>query len=329
MSIEPYKLALPQKTIVSGETMGTYFSAIFFVEVGYDATHIAHKLQAAVDQVDAQMSNWKDDSDLTRFNKAAINEWVSVPNEMLFVIDEALEVGRISNGLFDISVGDLVNAWGFGPPQVAPNAADISRLTTSPRPKLTDILQLDKAQNRMRKSAPLTLDLCGIAKGYGVDRLAHVLNVAGIGNYLVSIDGEMSARGEKPAHEGFKAEPWSIAIEQPLADIREIARVIGLKNNAIATSGDYRHMREFDDKIVSHTIDKNATAPVVNQLASVSVIAPECMLADAWATALMVMGEVKAVEFANAHQMNALFILRGEAGLTEIGTGLFAQNGQD
>ncbi|MBL1420905.1 MAG: FAD:protein FMN transferase [Alphaproteobacteria bacterium] len=313
-----------QKFVVNGQTMGTYFSATFFAELTFDAAPLANQLQAAVQKVDQQMSNWKADSDLTKFNQAPCDIWQSVPTDMLYVIAQAQKITRLSHGAFDITVGDLVNAWGFGPPQPEPNAQQINQLTANQRPDSLTHLQLDKQNNRLLKSAPLTLDLCGIAKGYGVDKLAETLEAAGIKNYLVAIDGEMRATGEKPQYEDEPQSQWNVAIEQPLADMRDIARVIELKNAAIATSGDYRHMREFGDQIVSHSIDKNTASPVINQVASVSVIANNCMLADAWATALMIMGEAKGPEFAKQNNMNALFIIRDEQGLTEIGIGSLA-----
>ena len=314
-----------QKFAVNGQTMGTCFSAIFYADLGFDAGHLATQLQAAVQQVDQQMSNWKADSDLTKFNQSACDVWQNAPADMLFVIDQALKITRASHGAFDIAVGDLVNAWGFGPAHVEPNANQITQLASHQRPNILTHLQLDIQNNLLLKSAPLMLDLCGIAKGYGVDKLAETLETAGIENYLVSIDGEMRALGEKPQYESEPQSKWNVAIEQPLADIREIARVIELKNAAIATSGDYRHMHEFDGQIISHTIDQNTASPVTNQLASVSVIANNCMLADAWATALMIMGEVKGPEFAKQNNLNALFIRRDEKGLTEIDTGGFAK----
>lgn len=323
MSIKPIKYVEPQKFNVTGETMGTIFSAIFFAEKQFDAATIANQLQTAITKVDQQMSNWKDDSDLTKFNKAPIDQWIDVPHDMLFVIDEALKISHSSTNAFDIGLGDTVNAWGFGPPQALPNEQHITALSNSTQPLTIDHLHLDKVQNRLRKSAPITLDLCGIAKGYGVDKLAQVLDAAGVKDYLVSIDGEMSAKGFKPAYKMEKSSDWNVAIEQPLSDVRDIARVISLQDAAIATSGDYRHMREFEGQIVSHAIDQTTNAPVVNQVASVTIIAPECMLADAWATTLMVMGEVKGVEFAKLHNMNALFILRSEIGFTEIALGSF------
>lgn len=325
MSIRPIKYINPQKFTVNGQTMGTWFSAVFFAEQDFDASQLANQLQAAVTKVDDQMSNWKPESDLSKFNAAPCNQWVNVPHDLLHVVDEGLEIGRNSNSAFDIGLGDVVNAWGFGPAQSTPNSQQINQLSIQQRPITFDHIQLDKAQNRLRKSAPIALDLCGIAKGYGADKLAHCLNDAGIQDYLVSIDGEMRAKGFKPDYEAEKASAWNIAIEQPLSDVRDVARVIELDNASIATSGDYRHMREFDDQIVSHAIDQNVAAPVINQVASVSVIAHECMLADAWATALMVMGEVNGIKFAKQHHMDALFILRNDQGFAEIGLGLFAK----
>ena len=314
-----------QKFMVNGQTMGTYFSAIFFAELGFDASHLANQLQATVQQVDQQMSNWKADSDLTKFNQAPCDIWQAIPPDMLYVINQALKITHASNGAFDITLGDLVNAWGFGPSQATPNAKQISKLSSRQRPNSLTHLQLDKQNNCLLKTAPLTLDLCGIAKGFGVDKLAETLAAAGIKNYLVAIDGEMRAAGKKPQYEDEPAGSWNVAIEQPLADIRDIARVIELTDAAIATSGDYRQMREFNHQIVSHSIDKNTASPVINQLASVSIIANNCLLADAWATALMIMGEVKGVEFAQQNNLNALFIIRNEKGLTEIDTGSFTK----
>lgn len=314
-----------QKAMVTGATMGTQFSAIFYVEQGYDASKIANKLQAAVTLVDNQMSNWKANSDLTKFNNTACNIWTTIPEDMFYVIESALNITKKTNGAFDIAVGNMVNAWGFGPAHSSPNAQDIKQLSQQDNGNILDVLKLDAANSSLCKSAPLMLDLCGIAKGYGVDKLAEILNAANIDNYLVSIDGEMRAKGTKPNTEYEDAGAWNVAIEQPIPEIRDIARVIKLENAAIATSGDYRHLHEFNNQIISHTIDKNTQAPLVNNIASLSIIAQDCMHADAYATACMVMGEAKGIEFARKNQLNALFIIRDGLDFRQIATGIFEQ----
>lgn len=323
MSIEPQ--AIYQKVAVSGETMGTKFSAIFYVEQGFDAADIANNLQVAVTQVDNQMSNWKQDSNLTKFNNTACNVWTKIPKDMFYVINQALKITKQTNGAFDIAVGDMVNAWGFGPPHALPNQQEINDLTQQQTNNILNHLILNEQNSSLCKTKPLNLDLCGIAKGYGVDKLAEVLNEANIKNYLVSIDGEMRASGTKPETEYEDAAPWTIAIEQPIPEIRDIARTVELENAAIATSGDYRHLREFNDQIVSHTIDKSTNAPLINDIASISVLATTCMHADAYATALMVMGEAKGTEFARQNNMNALFIIRDGLDFRQVATGTFAQ----
>ncbi|HEY0919148.1 FAD:protein FMN transferase, partial [Devosia sp.] len=171
---------------------------------------------------------------------------------------------------------------------------------------------------RARKRAPLALDLCGIAKGFGVDELARCLEQFGVDSYLVSIDGEVRAGAPKP-----DGSPWNVAIEAPDRAVREATAVLGLSGGAVATSGDYRHWRQVDGRIVSHTVDPRTDQPVAGRVASVTVLAPDCMHADAWATALMVLGENEGPALAAARGVDALFILRSDGGFERLGTGVF------
>lgn len=302
-----------QRHALNGETMGTRYSAVFFAPAGIDLAVIGAALFAAVDRVDRQMSTWKPDSDLSRLNAAPANQWCAAPPELLAVLDAGVRVGIASNGAFDMGVGSLVNAWGFGPTGQQPNAQQIRALGQQAHRPAHEVLEIDLPQQRVRKQSPLTLDLSGIAKGYGVDALADTLDRLGITRYLVGIDGEMRAKGSKPDDQA-----WAVAIEKPVRHVREVMGVMALADAAIATSGDYRHWVEVGGLNFAHTMDPRSGRPVDNHLASVSVVMPTCMWADAWATALLVMGAKTATEMAQRKGMTALLVVREGDAFEEI-----------
>ncbi|MDA7088291.1 FAD:protein FMN transferase [Pseudomonas sp. SA3-5] len=298
-----------QRYSLNGATMGTRYSALFFAAPGLDESAIAASLFAAVDQVDRQMSSWKADSALSRLNALPEQQWLDIPPELLSVLATGLRIGRQSNGAFDIGVGDLVNAWGFGPGGQVPTDLPAQRR----RQQATEVLEVDQVHHRVRKRAPITLDLSGIAKGFGVDQLAHCLEGWGVSRYLVGIDGEMRACGLKA-----DGQAWTIAVEKPVRGVREVMGVMELSDVAIATSGDYRHWVEIEHQDYSHSMDPALGAPACNQLAAVTVLASSCMLADAWATALLVLGEVAGPELAQARGMDALFVVRDGQGFRQL-----------
>ncbi|MEO5963203.1 MAG: FAD:protein FMN transferase [Thermomonas sp.] len=302
-----------QRYSLHGETMGTRYSAVFFAAPGADEAAIDARLFAAVEAVDRQMSSWKPDSDLNRINGAPVDQWLAVPEQFLTVLEAALEVGRQSHGAFDIGVGDLVSAWGFGVGQGHVDERQINALEAQAYRPAIDVLDLDSVQHRVRKRAAVTLDLSGIAKGYGVDQLARCLDGFRITRYLVGIDGEMRARSTKP-----DGQPWAIAIEKPVRDQREVMGVMELSDSAIATSGDYRHWVEHQGRSYAHTINGQLRAPASSRLAAVIVVASSCMHADAWATALLVLGEKAGIELARERAMTALFVLHDGDGFQEI-----------
>lgn len=296
--------AQPSRRTLSGPTMGTRYSCVYFAMESIDETRLARALFEAVEQVDRQMSTWKAESDLNRLNAADAGAWVSVPHELELVLESAVEIGRRSQGLFDIGVGDAVNAWGFGATATTPDNALIAALSTS-RPAAHDVLEVDGLHHRVRKRAPIRLDLSGIAKGFGVDELARVMNAFGITDWLVGIDGEMRARGAKP-----DGSPWAVAHERPTPGVREPMGVLELTDIAVATSGTYRHFHDVGGRRVSHTMDPRSGTPLDNPIASVTVLAPTCMAADAWATALMVAGVEAGLRLARHAGLQALFVLQ-------------------
>ena len=297
MSTERARIAL------NGPTMGTRWSALLFADPGFDPGPVRSALQAAVDEVDGQMSTWKPDSDLMRLNAAPIGEWIAVPARLLEVLRLGLEIGRASGGAFDIGMGDAVMAWGFGPEAAAPDGIRTA-MAASRRPA-HDVLEING--EHVRKAAPIALDLNGIAKGYGVDRLAEILRNQGISDGLVGIDGEMRAMGLRP-----DGEAWTIAVEAPDAERRTPHSILALQDAAVATSGDYRHWVEVQGRRLSHTMDPRRGAPLIASPASITVVARSCAEADAWATALMVLGPVKGATLAIQSGLDALFLLRDD-----------------
>lgn len=290
---------------LNGPTMGTRWSALFFMPPGCDTEPIRSALQMAVDEVDAQMSTWKPESDLMRLNAARVGEWQEVPARLLDVLHLGIEIGRASGGAFDIGMGDAVTAWGFGPDAAVPD--HIRNAMIAPRVPAHTALEI--LENRVRKSARLALDLNGIAKGYGVDRLAETLGRLGIEASLVGIDGEMRAFGLRT-----DGEPWTIAVEAPDPERRVPHSILALTDAAVATSGDYRHWVEVQGRRLSHTMDPSRGAPLLSSPAAVTVVAQSCAEADAWATALMVLGPDGGARLARQRGLDALFLLRDDDG---------------
>ncbi|EON13663.1 FAD:protein FMN transferase [Pandoraea sp. SD6-2] len=325
MSIEALPDAQLKLWRLSGATMGTRYTAAFHASPTTDEKELAARLAAAVGAVDEQMSNWKESSDLSRLNCAELDCWVPVSRSLAVLLARALEIGRDTHNAFNIGVGDLVGMWGFGPSgeQRAhhPGAVETSR--ASPCSSVSDLIDVDVQQCRVRKRGSVALDLCGIAKGFGVDELARVLNEHGIGSWLVGIDGEMRACGSKP-----DGSLWAIALEAPDDERHTAMSVIELSNAAIATSGDYRHWADIDGVRVSHTMDPRTGAPLCSSVASVTVIAPTCADADAYATALLVLGVDAGRDYAQRRRLDALFVVRDGGALRMIGTGCFANEQQ-
>nr|CAD6606578.1 FAD:protein FMN transferase [Rhizobium sp. TCK] len=285
--------------------MGARWSALFFAPPEFDPTPVRSALQTAVEAVDRSMSTWKSDSDLMCLNRAPVGEWVSVAADLRQVIELGLKIGHESGGLFDIGLGDAVGAWGFGP--AAADTHAIKAAMRARRRATDEILELH--EGRIRKLAPVRLDLNGIAKGYGVDRLAKTHQALGICQALVGIDGEMRAIGTRPDGEG-----WTIAVEQPDPDRRAPHSILALQDAAVATSGDYRHWVEVQGRRVSHTMNPQTGASLLSSPASVTVVARTCAEADAWATALMVAGPEAGPGLAMRNRLQALFIMRQPGG---------------
>ena len=270
---------------LNGPTMGTRYSAVFLAPADLDSRSPA---RPAIRRRCGRPADVKLATGLryvSRFNMAAIGTWVAVAPDLLEVVETGLEIGRRSNGAFDIGLGKLVNAWGFGPEPFGARCrghCEVCRMAGSAAP--ATLLELDRRNNRMRACAHAAR-LCGIAKGFGVDQLARRLEPPASPDYLVSIDGELRARGcrlDGALGGGHRA---------ARQDGRAIRQPSACKIVAIATSGDYRHGFEHAGATrLAHDGPAHRTA-ARQHLAAVSVLAANAMLADAWATALLVAGE--------------------------------------
>lgn len=298
---------------LNGPTMGTRWAAQFYAS-GEEVGAITAALQAAVTEVDAQMTTWSTASDLMRLNRAPTGAWTALPERLITVLGAGVEIGRLSGGAFDIGMGEAVTAWGFGAETADPER--IRAALSAPRTPAHEALELDIEAGRARKHAPLALDLSGIAKGYGVDRLSETLADFGITEALTSIDGELRAGGTQPG-----GAPWAVAVEKPDRERRAAHSVLALEDAAVATSGDYRHWVDVGGARLSHTMDPRRGAPVQGAPASVTVVAKSCMEADAFATALMVMGQDEGRALAEEHGLSALFLMREGEGLCDVGVG--------
>lgn len=303
---------------LNGPTMGTRWSALFYSAPGFDAEPVRRAMAAAVDQVDCQMSVWKPESDLNRLNRAAPGDWVTLPEPLMEVLETGLGIGRASDGAFDIGLGDAVGAWGFGPDAADPTAIAAARQLA--RVPAHAALELDRPAGRARKHAAMRFNLNGIAKGYGVDRLAAAASAHGLGGALVAIDGELRALGCRPDGSG-----WPVAVEAPLPGHRAVHSVLALADAAVATSGNYRHYVDLGDRRLGHTIDPRTGAPLATAPDQVTVLARDCTSADAWATVFTVMAGPEAARFAAVNGLSVLVLGQGRG----LATGVFASTVAD
>jgi len=296
-----------------GATMGTTWSAR--VAGARRRELLQAGLQQRLDQVVAEMSHWEPGSDLGRFNRAVAGTWHALPDGFFEVLQYALGVARETGGACDPCAGLLVNLWGFGPTGrhdeagfAPPGTRDVARARSEMEGRT---VVLDPPRKRAFQPGGVQLDLSAVAKGYGVDMLAHYLEAQGCRHYLVEVGGELRGAGLKS-----DGQPWWVALEEPLPGQDEIA--VALHGLAVATSGDYRKYFMQDATRRPHTIDPRSGMPVANALASVSVVHERAMAADAWSTALTVLGPEQGLALAERKRLAARFLLREGEGLREI-----------
>nr|WP_245232591.1 FAD:protein FMN transferase [Thiorhodococcus minor] len=292
---------------IDGPTMGTYYSVkIARPAEGLTAEDLRPKIEAVLNAVVAEISTYDETSELSRLNRNSSADWIPVSRHLLDVIAEGQRIAKLTDGAFDVTIGPLVNLWGFGPERprdAVPTAAEIAAAKARVG---WQKLALRDDPPAVRKARPdLYIDLSALGEGYGADRVAAWLDEQGVADYMVAVAGAIRAKGLNA-----KREPWAIAIEQPMPDRRAVHRVIPISDRALSTSGDYRNFFEKDGKHYSHEIDPQTGAPVGRQLGSVTVVGDVGMVVDGLATALMVLGAEKGPALADASGIAAYFIVR-------------------
>jgi len=300
---------------LSGGAMGTTFSIkLVSAPDTLDLGAMRKDVEQTLAVIEQQMSTYIADSELSLFNAQRSADWFGVSADLCVVVAEALTLSAATNGAFDITVGPLVNLWGFGPQGQVTAPPDADSITALLLAVGRDSLHTDCSVPALRKDLPdIYVDLSAFAKGYGVDRLADLLDAAAVENYLVEIGGELRVRGKNQA-----GERWGIAIESPSPAGRSVRSVVKLSDAAVATSGDYRNFFEHDGRMYSHTIDPRSGYPVSHDAASVTVVADTAGLADAMATALLVMGPDDGIAFAEREGIAALFLVRDNSDFREL-----------
>jgi FAD:protein FMN transferase len=296
----------PAETRLDGKTMGTSWSLIIASPPpDLDSGQLQQQAERILEQINSLMSTYREDSEISSFNRLQSTQWFKISAETLGLLQAAAAIHRESGGAFDPTVSTLVDLWGFGPGlplHGIPEAAQIKALLHYTG---MEKLEIDAQGGRIRKRvAELQIDLSAIAKGYAVDQLAALLDSWGVSNYLVEIGGEIRTAGSNS-----EGRAWRIAVEQPLSvEQRLPAWILNVSGAAVATSGDYRNFFDYQGKRYSHIINPVSGWPVTHSPSSVTVIADDCLSADAWATAYTVIGRERGLELADALQMAVLFL---------------------
>jgi thiamine biosynthesis lipoprotein len=297
------------ETLLSGETMGSAWTVKAVGVPPVDAAALQDGIQSRFDAVNLALSTWRADSALSRFNARDDGEWTDIDPEFAAVLRYALSLGAASGGAYDVTVGPLVNLWGFGPdPRTwrVPEAAAIEAARARVGWRKVEV---DAVRDRARKAPGVRVDLSSLGKGRGVDRVAEYLDAHGISNYLVDLSGKLRAHGTNA-----RGEPWRIAVETPGPDQPNAAAIwpaiVTLRDTSVATAGDYRRFFESGGKHYSHIIDPATGAPVTHHTVSATALAADCMRADALATVFMAMPPDAALSLANDTAVPALLIDR-------------------
>ncbi|MBW8191776.1 FAD:protein FMN transferase [Neiella marina] len=295
---------------IQGSTMGTYYVVKLVVPDAdaVDGEAIKQQIDARLIDLNRSMSTYDPESELSAFNQSDSTEAVVVSNQLGFVLDEAIRLGELSKGALDVTVGPLVNLWGFGPegrPEKVPTDEDIKQARVR-----VGLEKIELSGTGLRKfNDGVYVDLSAIAKGYGVDEVADLVLHLGFANAMIDIGGELRVAGYNQ-----QCQPWRVAIEKPVSTERAVQQVVDVSDIGMATSGDYRNYFEQDGQRFSHTIDPATAKPISHKLVSVTVLHPSSMTADGLATALMVMGDEKGLAWAEAIELPVYMIVKTATG---------------
>lgn len=310
---------LPEYELTAA-TMGTTFSIkVVAPSDELSMEQLRRQIRAKLDSIELLTSTYIEESELSQFNNNPSVEWITVSAALCVVVEQALELSRQTSGAFDITIGPLVNLWGFGsdgfadqPPSTAAIQEALSRVGYRRLETRCDEPALRKQRG------DITVDLSGWAKGYAVDELANMLDETSLAGYLVEVGGELRAKGLNADRE-----LWRIAIERPVVGGREIQRIVRLTDMGMATSGDYRNYFEYEGVRYSHIIDAQTGRPVSHALAAVTVINESVATADAMATALLALGPDRGLAMAEELGIAGYFLIHGPSGIEIRTTPLF------
>lgn len=310
----------PEVTRLSGMTMGTTYNiTLVTAEPIADIAVVQSDINRALAEVNQQMSTYIPDSEINRLKTRPIGEWISVSAPLAEVLEISRWVSEVSAGAFDVTLRPLIDLWGFGPQARQDRIPADDEIEAALQQVGYQYLQLDRQQLRVKRERDVDLDLSAVAKGYGVDVLAQLLEQRGLDNYLVEIGGEMRLKG----YNG-RGTVWRIAIERPdPGALHSVYQPLSVTDTAVATSGDYRNYFEQNGVRYSHTIDPRTGRPITHNLVSVTVLHPSSAKADALATAFNALGPDKALALANREGIAALFIIKAEGQLQEVSSEAF------
>ena len=309
----------PSLMVIRGQTMGTTFQ-VKLPDMGLDRAQLDAEINALLKEVNRQMSTYQKDSEITQFNQSQTTDWVGISKDFGYVLGVAHQVSEWSDGAFDVTVGPLVNLWGFGPeavPERIPSEAEIMAGRA--------LMGYGKLQVRAdgmavkKQHVAMYCDLSAVAKGFGVDKVAGYLDGLQVQAYFVEIGGEVRVKGRN-----VDGNRWRVGIATPTVQ-GGLQKVVEIEDQSMATSGDYHNYFEKDGKRYSHTIDPRTGRPITHRLASVSVIHDNCAYADALATAMSVMGPDKGFTFALEQDLPVFMIVKGQDGFEEKMTPAFEQ----
>ncbi|NYH10850.1 thiamine biosynthesis lipoprotein [Pseudomonas moraviensis] len=291
-----------------GPTMGSTYSIKYVRHANLPAPQAVRvEVEKILADVDGQMSTYRADSDISRFNALPADHCQVMPAPLLELIRVGEQLSQQSEGSYDLTVEPLMNLWGFGPQGREEKVPDAAALAEVRQRVGHQHMRIDG--DRLCKDAAVEVDFNSIAAGYVVDTIAARLEALGIHDYLAEATGELKASGKK-----LDGSPWRIALEEPRDDQQVAERVINVDGYGLSTSGDYRNYFQQDGRRYSHTFDARTGAPVLHNLASVTVIHPSALMADGLSTLLLILGPERAWDYAEKHDIGAFFVIRADTG---------------
>lgn len=312
----------PEPRTIDGNIFGTFFEVTVgaqHVDVDMDALQTG--VNEVLAEVDRQMSTYRPDSVLNRLNQAPLNEPIEVEDELFFVLQRSEAIAQQSGGAFDHTVGGLVSLWGFGHEAAITRRPDQDELLRRLDEVGYHFVILDAQNHTAMRTSEVFVDLSGIAKGYGVDAVSAYLSAQNIDNYLVNIGGDIYAKGRRT-----EEQRWRIGIEAPNDERQILQYVLPLEDVAMVGSGDYRNYFEEDGIRYSHTIDPTTGAPITHHLAAVTVLAENTTDADGYASAIMVLGPERGLQFANQFEIAAILTVREDDGYRSVESDVFSRD---